>query len=448
MSLFNKMFGGDKQASSAAPTASNQTSGPGKLASFGRYTDINKNKNQLEAWKNSNELFKAKNYIDSFEQFMIYLKDESINNVTFSKTDSEVSFEITQGSKVIRGKGDNNKFFAEAQICIMEQNSIPVMRKLMSINFSLRYTKFAQKDNVLVLKFASHTKDASPGKLYDALKELAKKADQQDDLLLQEFSSLKEIDTDSIIEWPAEIKEARYSYLIGLIGAAKEEIAKHEADFMSGGIAYLLLNLTYKIDYLIAPQGKLTDSLEKIQHMFFAKNDLTTRQRNEQILEEYDKILNMPKEAVLEGIYDVKCTFALANAATHKTVMDFMFKEREKVGWYRDNNYPQMVEAIYSYAIAYSFFNYGMYYPLSQLLNIPMAIMNPDFYANCGSSPALINNGVLDGAAITKEINAIVSNAKKDYPNIVLNPGALNYSSISNFTDSLILQLDKLNLSK
>ena len=448
MSLFNKMFGAAKEATSATATASNQVSGASKITQFGRFTDINKNKKQLDAWKSANDLFKEKKYIDAIEQFMIYIKDETLNNVSFSKTADEISFEIIQGSKVIRGKGDANKFFAEAKICIMEQNSIPVMRKLMSLNFGLRYTKFALKDSVLVLKFASHSMDASPGKLYDALKELAKKADQQDDLLLQEFSSLKEIDTDSIIQWPAELKEARYAYLVGLIAAAKEEIAKHEAEFMSGGIAYLLLNLTYKIDYLIAPQGRLTDSLEKIQSMFFAKNNMSTRERNDQILEEYDKILNTPKEAVLEGIYDVKCTFALANAAAHKTVMDFMFKEREKVGWYRDNNYPQMVEAIYSYMIAYSYFNYGMVYPVTQLLNIPMALMNSDFYANCGSSPNLINNGVIDGQAITKEINAIIANAKKDYPSIAFNPGALNYSSISNFIDSLILQLDKLNLSK
>lgn len=448
MSLFNKMFGGAKESTSSQAVASSAGSGTSKLATFGRYTDINKNQKQLAAWKSSNDLFKEKKYVESFEQFMIYIKDEALDNVSFSKSGDSISFEITQGSKVIRGTGDAKQFSAEAQICIMEQNSIPVMRKLMSINFGLRYTKFALKDNVLVMKFGSHAMDASPGKLYDALKELAKKADQQDDLLLQEFSSLKEIDTDSIIPWPEELKEARYAYLVGMIGSVKEEIAKHEAEFMSGGIAYLLLNLTYKIDYLIAPQGKLTDSLEKIQHMFFAKNNMTTRERNEQIIEEYDKILNTPKEEILEGIYDVKCTFALANAAAHKTVMDFMFKEREKVAWYRDNNYPQMVEAIYSYMIAYSFFNYGMVYPVTQLLNIPMAIMNPDFYRNCGSTPDLINNGVLDGQAITKEVNSIIANAKKDYPSIALNAGALNYSSISNFIDSLILQLDKLNLSK
>lgn len=448
MSLFNKMFGGDKGESTASATASSNAAGVSSIASFGRYTDINKNGVQLAAWKNANESFKAKNYIESIEHFMIYLKDESVNNVSFTKSAENLSFEITQGSKVIRGVANKDNFSAEAQICIMEQNSIPVMRKLMSINFGLRYSKFALKDNILVMKFGSHAVDASPGKLYDALKELAKKSDQQDDLLLQEFSSLKEIDTDSIIQWPGELKEIKYNYLIQLIKDVKEEVTKHEAEFMSGGIAYLLLNLTYKIDYLIAPQGRLTDSLEKIQHMFFAKNNLSTRERNDQILEEYDKILNTPKEDITEGIYNVKCTFALANATAHKKVMDFMFKEREKIGWYRDNNYPQMVEAIYSYMIAYSFFNYGMVYPVSQLLNVAMALTNNEYYVQCGSNSTLIDNGVLNANRITKEVNSIINSAKKDYPNIALNAGALNYSNVSSFIDSLILQLDKLNLAK
>ena len=69
-------------------------------------------------------------------------------------------------------------FFAEASICVMDQNSIPVMRKLMSLNYALLYSKFALRENVLCMRFSSHTIDASPNKLYDALRELSKKADQ------------------------------------------------------------------------------------------------------------------------------------------------------------------------------------------------------------------------------------------------------------------------------
>lgn len=447
MSIFSKLFGGEKGVSQATAVASGKSSST--LKSFGRYTDINKTKHQLAHWKKANDLFKEKDYLGCYEAFFTYLRDEKVDNVSFKTEGQSFTFEITQGSKVIKGVGTKERFYAEANIVIMEDHSMPVMRKLMNLNYApLRYSKFALNGDILVLKFSSHSLDASPGKLYDALKELAKKADQQDDLLMQEFSSLKEIDTDSIIAYPPEIQEAKYAYLIGMIQKVKEEIAKHDADKMSGGIAFLLLNLTYEIDYLITPQGKLTDALERIQQMFFAKNDMTTKERNTQIMDEYEKIVSWPKETVLEGIYDVKATFALANAANHKTVMDFMFKEREKVKWYRDNGYPQMVDAVYSYMVSYAFFNYGMVYPVFKLLNVVMAVRNPDFYERCGSAPKLATDGQLNGSLISKEINSIIAEARKDYPQIALNTGTLNYSGFSNFVDSLILQMDKLNLTK
>lgn len=449
MSLFKKIFGaeggGASASGTATSTASATTSG---IIEFGRYTDINKNAKQLEAWKVSNDKFKEKNYVDSFEQFLIYIRDEEINNVKITRNTDSVEFEIIQGSKVIRGKGDNSRFYAEANIVVMDQSSIPVMRKLMSINYALRYSKFALKENVLCMKFSSHAIDASPGKLYDALKELSRKADQQDDLLIQEFSSLKAIDTDSIIELPEDIKSAKYEYLMRLIRDCKEEIGKHDPAYMSGGIAFLLLNLTYEIDYLLTPQGELTDSLEQIQQMFFAQNNKSTQERNTDILAEYDKILNKPKEEVMEGIYEVNATFAIANPAAHKTVMDMMFNEREKVAWYRDNGYPQMVEAIYSYMISYAFFNYGMVFPVSRILNIGMAVMHPDYYESCGSTPRLCTNGVLDNAKITAEINAVIAEARSTYPNIAFNTATLNFTSIPLFIDSLILELDRINLSK
>lgn len=450
MSLFKKLFGAEEGAASGSTAATTSPASASQLVEFGRYTDINKNKAQLEGWRKSNDFFKEKKYVDSFEQFLIYLRDDSVDNVKINRNGETVDFEIVQGSKVIRGSGDNNKFSAEASIVIMEEKSIPVMRKLMSINYALRYSKFALKDDtVLCMKFSSHAIDASPGKLYDALKELARKADQQDDLLVQEFSSLKEIDTDSIIELPPEIKEAKFEYLLGMIKTTKDEIAKFEDPvYMSGGIAFLLLNLTYRIDYLITPQGELTDALERIQQMFFAKNNKSTQERNADILAEYERILTLPKEKVLEGIYEVNATFAIANPASHKSVMDMMFKEREKVGWYRDNNYPQIVEAIYGYMISYAFFNYGMVFPVSRILNIAMCVMNQDYYEKCGSAPRLINNGQLDNQKIITEINAIIQEAKRTYPHIAFNTNTLNFTSIPLFVDSLILELDRINLSK
>jgi hypothetical protein len=446
------MFGGGEPSN----TPEKGTSAPASAelvneVKFGRYTDRNKTKKQIDFWNQAVEAFKKKTYVDSFEAFLNYLRDEAIDNVKVNRTGDEINFELIQGSKVVRGKANATEIWAESPIIQMETPSIPVMRKLMAINYTLLYSKFAMKDNVLVMKFSSHALDASPNKLYAALKELAKKADQQDDLLATEFSSLKQIDTDQIIPLTEAEQEIKYNALMDWIEETKNEISKLNAGSidMSGGIAFMLLNLSYKIDYLICPQGSLTDSLEKIQQMFFAKDNLSTAEKNKNILAEFDKIATWPKEKIMAGLYDVKCTFAIANPAEHKPVMDMMFDERNKVGWYRDNKYPQIVESVYSYMISYAFFNYGMYYPVSDLLNLGMHVMNHEYYEKFGAKPSLVDSQrVLNATTIKSEINRIITRSRVDFPHIQADTTTLVFTSVTDFIDSLILMLDKLDLRK
>jgi hypothetical protein len=450
MSLLKKIFGNSEGPAASAPAGTAQAGNASvKEVKFGRYTDCNKNKKQIDFWNTSVAKFKEKSYMDSFDAFLNYIRDEEANNVKITRNGDVIDFELLQGSKVVRGKATPTGFSAESPIIQMDSPSIPVMRKLMAINYTLLYSKFALKENVLVMKFSSHAIDASPNKLYAALKELAKKADQQDDLLASEFASLKTIDTDQIIPLSEHDKEVKYQALVSWINDTKTEIAKHDPAFMAGGIAFMLLNLSYKIDYLISPQGALTDSLEKIQQMFFAKDNLSTAEKNKNIMAEFDKIANWPKEKVTAGLYNVKCTFAIANAAAHKTVMDMMFDERNKVGWYRDNNYPQIVEAVYSYMISYAFFNYGMVYPTSDILNLAMHVLNHEYYEQFGASPKLMDAGrVLNATNIKNEITRIVKKSNLEYPHVKLDPNVLNYTSVTNFIDSLVVELDKFDLRK
>lgn len=450
MSFLKKIFGNAEGGASAISNGSNSSSASSvKEVKFGRYTDCNKTKKQIDFWNTAVAKFKEKAYLDSFEAFLNYVRDEQANNVKINRGSDSIEFEMLQGSKVVRGRATATGISAESPIIQMDTPSIPVMRKLMAINYTLLYSKFALKDNVLVMKFSSNAIDASPNKLYAALKELAKKADQQDDLLATEFASLKSIDTDQTIPLSAEEKEIKYQALVSWINETKTEIAKHDPAYMAGGIAFMLLNLSYKIDYLICPQGALTDSLEKIQQMFFAKDNLSTVEKNKNIMAEFEKISNWPKEKIEAGLYNVKCTFAIANPTAHKTVMDMMFDERNKVAWYRDNNQPYIHEAIYSYMVSYAFFNYGMVYPVTDLLNLAMRVMYHDYYEKFGATPKLVDAGrVLNAANIKSEINRMVKRANAEYPQVKVDVNVLNYTSVTSFVDSLIVELDKLNLTK
>lgn len=448
MSFLKKIFSSSGGPAASVDSPQTTTKGVHEVK-FGRYTDCNKDKTQIEFWNTSVNKFKEKAYLDSFEAVLNYIRDPQTNNVRITRGSDSLDFELIQGSKVVRGRATSEKFSAESPIVKMESPSIPVMRKLMNINYGLLYTKFALKDDVLCMKFSSHAVDASPNKIYAALKELANKADQQDDLLTQEFSSLQSIDTDNIIALSEQEREIKYESLLKWINDTKTEIAKHDPINMSGGIAFLLLDLSYKIDYLICPQGALTDSLERIKQMFFVKDNLSTTEKNKNIMAEFEKISAWPKEKVVAGLYNVTCTFAIAGPVAHKTVMDMMFDERNKVGWYRDNNYPQFVEAIYSYMIGSAFFNYGMVYPVTDILNLAMNVMNHEYYEKFGATPKLVDAGrILNAANIKSEIARIVKRANAEYPQFKLDGNVLNYTSVTNFVDSLIVELDKVNLTK
>ncbi|NOQ71675.1 MAG: hypothetical protein GQ574_06725 [Crocinitomix sp.] len=452
MSFLKKLFGGgseEPKGNDSAPKVANSSAASHKTVKFGRFTDCNKDSNQMVHWDKCIKAFQEKRYVDSYEAFLNYVKDHELDNVTISRNGDQLKFELIQGSNVIHGIGSGKDFVAYTNIASMDTPSIPVMRKLMSINYGLKYSKFALDGTSICMKFSSHAIDASPNKLYAGLKELAKKADQQDDLLISEFSSLKEMGGEHVAARDQSRVDIKYKYLTKWLNETKDEVSKMNFQKDAGGISFLLLDLSYKIDYLIAPQGVLTNSLELIQVEFFKKSKATTAERNTYIIKEFEAIMAQPKEKIVEGLYDVACTFGIANAANHKTVMDKISKEREKVAWYRDNGFPQVQQAVYGYMVSYAFFNYGMKYPITDLLNIAMHVLTPDYYREMGDENQFVgSDGKLNGGRIKAAIGHIMAYSKKDYPFIQMNTATLNYTNPSNFIDSLLQLVDKVDLRK
>ena len=100
-------------------------------------------------------------------------------------------FEIYQGSKIVRGTFNNEQVKAEVTLARMPQPSVPVMRRLLEMNFNLYYSRFALDNDRLNMRFDSNIESANPSKLYYGFKELATKADKQDDLLVQDFQHFR-----------------------------------------------------------------------------------------------------------------------------------------------------------------------------------------------------------------------------------------------------------------
>lgn len=415
---------------------------------FGRYTDCNKNSHQLDAFDKSMNLFKEKSFLASFVQFFEYIKDSEQENVWYKADNTTIEFEIIHGSKVLKGIANENNIKAEIKIVgYTSKLNVAIMRKLMMLNYNLKYCMFAINDSEVVIRFSSDTTVASPYKLYSSFKEMASTADKQDDLLISEFKELIALDTNQIYEIPDTEKETKYKYLIHWIKIASERIKPLDEVKYSGPISFILLSLAYKIDYFLKPEGVLNNSLERIQSIY-SRNDLEIVAKNYEMLKEFEKILEMSKESQLSCMYKTKSTFSILVPVNFKQVADFIYEETQKVGNYLQRNEKDTVKDIYEFTAGYCLFYWGMPKPLKELLALYLHISNSSFISELGIHKIYMDAEIPKKAVVEKEIKAIIDRGKKEYPKLAFNSQGLNYQSLIDFAGSFFKEIDYLNFTK
>jgi len=437
--MFDKLFGWGKKK----PV---ETQGPGVV--FGRYSDNNKPPAKVNRWTDADNLFKEKKYPESLDAFFDYLRDDVAGNVVYERNGAEGRFELSQGSKIVRGSFNGTVVNAEVTLARMPQPSIPVMRRLLEMNFTLYYSRYAMDTNRLCMRFDSDAFTASPSKLYYGLKELSTKADKQDDLLVQDFASLENTDDDHVTPLSEAEKEVKYSFFKKWIGEALETINGLDADKFSGAIAYLLLSLSYRIDYMIAPEGKLLNRLEKITTIYFRKDERPVTEKNRDMTEEYRKLGELSKEEVIGYLFRSKYTFSIVAPQPYKTISDSIHAANQNMVWYRDNNYPGIACQITEYGISYCQYSYSLPKAITELFHLYMMVNYPDYFSALGFSTVYYDaaSNQFRQQAITDKIYAIQNSWKEKYPLMDFKTQNLRYDSLVNFNLTFTNEMEFLNM--
>jgi hypothetical protein len=443
MSFFKKVF------SNSAEKTEEETL-PTFDVTLGRYTEINKTAEQLSFWSRAQDDFLQKKYLDSFNNLLLYMSDPKVDNIKINRNGNELEFELVQGSKIVKGKANENSFMAESRVARFDKLSVAFLRKLMNMNFVLQYCRFAIKEDIIFLKFDSKTIDASPNKVYYSLRELALKSDKMDDLLTGEFESLHPIDIDHITEIPEDKKEIKYKYLQLWITETLNKITGLDEGKLSGGISYMLLSLLFRIDYLLKPQGNIFDDIEKINGIYNMKDNKSTLEKNRLMIEELRSLQGKSKAYFFKNFYETKSTFGYVTATSHKQFYEFLLEEFKNIQWYYDNRYDQIVTAIYEWMIGYSFYYYGLFPATNDFLKITYMVLYPDFFNEIGYQQSLYDtsNNTLNKVAIEKEIQKVLTFYIKDFPKLAMLTANIKYTSINEFLYTYLNELTYLNFSK
>lgn len=414
---------------------------------FGRYSDNNKTVAKVNRWTEGDNLFKQQKYHESLDAFFDYLRDDEQQNVIYERNKKEGSFYFYQGSKIVRGEFNAEQLQAQVTLAGMPEPGVAVMRRLLEMNFNLYYSRYALDGDRLCMRFDSEIKTASPNKLYYGLKELAIKADKQDDLLVEEFSLLEPLDTEHIIPIQETEKEVKYSFLQKWIKETLDYIDTVDAEKFSGGIAYLLLALSFRIDYLIAPEGKLLHDLEKIVDIYYRKDEKPITAKNSGMIEGFKKIMELSQEQVFPFLFRSRHVFSIVSPQNHKAVADAITNAALNMVWYRDNNHVFIANKVLEYGISFCQYSYSLPKPLTDLVRLFMHVNYGEYFTALGFSESLydplLNRFYQE--EIEEEVEEIVEQWKQKYLKLQFKVKNLRYDNLVTFNHTYTTEISNLN---
>ena len=444
MSIWDTLFG---RAPGYDPT-------DGPEFNFGRYTDAYKSPANYAAWDKSLLAFETGNYVESCEAFMAYLLDEREGNVKWKTEGGKLYFEFYQGSKRVTGFADDEQLRATARVAHLDANNADLLHRLTSMNYELKYSRFAiDDDGCLAIVFDTPVNDASPHKLYHALKEMALRADKQDDLLLEEFGDfLSPTEITHLLELSAEDKTRKLDFLRRRIQYVIDYLGKGKLnpEEQPGAVAYLLLDLVYRLDYLLIPEGHTMEALERMHRMYFAReDDQPVTYKNIRLLRELQHLLRRAPESFAEELYAGKSTFGITLPANHDRLVSLIDNELPNMDWYQDNGYVEVASGIPGYIVGYALFNYAVPPPDRSLLQLYYRVCEDEYFRELGFKQQFLDrDGRPARRAIRAAITDIISQHTDVYPRLRPALSQLSFDNLMDFGRSYLLMLRELDLSK
>lgn len=423
---------------------------PGPDIKFGRYSDTLRAHLQQDYFLESIEQFESNNHLQSMMFFLDFLRDDQLDNVAYDQEGNELFFKIIQGSKEIIGRCNQEKIVAIAELAKLDAPNVGLFRKLLDRNYQLKYCRFGiSEDQILSLKYDSLLLDNTPQKMYHALRELAINADKYDDLIVHEFDHVSELKTGRIIEQSEAIKQVKIDFLRSQIQEILTRVSKEEkhSEQFHIGISYQLLNCNYKLDYLVKPEGGMLEILERNHRLFFADQTATIETRNEQVIANFNKILELTDQVIAVELYDTIHSYSHLKQADHRQLQSLIDNELPKVNEYFKTKNHIVAKDIIEYIASYSLFYFGLPAPDKDLLHLLLHIFNQAYFIDLGFDIQYIKNEQLKQKTIVQEIKAIRDRHEKSYPAFKPNYKILRFENLLEFGHSFLTMIRSYDLN-
>ena len=420
---------------------------------FGRGINAKIAKDEEELFIKSSEAFENKEILHAYELFfqsLINYSDEiSNNNIHFVRSEDELHFSIFQGCAKVTGRITEETLYAEAIIVKKESANVSLKRYILERNYQLTYAYYFTNDENIMLKLYHDNITMSPQKIFFPLREIALNADFDKEHIKSEFLNIELEDIYHVK--PLEEKEAKlkYDFLHQWIEEVEGKVLTLPSNDNASMQAFLYLNLLFKIDYLLVPKYMIYQKLSKHILEYFSQESSNIEAKNEEIKEYVQKLKTISYKNFSQNFYNANYTFNPTEKSSYDDIINFINESLNKIRWYKNNRYNQIIPTIYNYISFYTLYNYGLNPVLRELFHLLVEIQNPHFFEKLEYKTLYHRDTqIFSKKSIINKVDTIINNYQVRYKELESFSEELNFSSLNEFSNSFFLQIQNLNFEE
>ena len=421
--------------------------------SFGRGINADISPEEEELFFKAYEAFEKKDILNAYEYFLSslinYTSETSNENITFQRTENELKFTLYQGCSVIRGVVTKEKLYAEVTIVKIVSSNVALKRYILERNYQLTYTNYFNNENCIKLKLHQDNIVLSPQKVFFPLRELALNADFDKDHIRSEFKDITLEEIDHLVPLEEAELKVKYEYLQKWIIELETKVLTLPSNDNSGMQSFLYLNILFKIDYLLAPKYKMYQKLSKKVQEYFGNENATLEAKNEELKKYLLTLKETSYEEFSQSFYNAKYTFNSIEKSPYDDVVNFINESQNKIKWYKNNRYIQVIPTIYNYIAFNSLYNYGMNPVLKELFHTLVEIQNSSFFTALGCTPLYDEEKeTFSKRTIVNRVKELIELNQEKYKSLVVFTDDLNFSSMNEFCYSYYAMLKNLDFEE
>jgi len=421
--------------------------------SFGRGTNANISPNEEELFNKSDEAFENGRALDAYEFFLNSLQnyhgETPNNNIIIHRDEKSLSFELFQGSARVVGKITNETFYAEVIIVKKEGANVALKRYILERNYQLTYSCYFTDSEYIKLKLFYNNITMSPQKIFFPIRELALNADFDKERIISEFDGVTLQDIEHLTDIDEDELKIKFKFLQLWIEELETRVSTLPSNDNTGMLAFLYLNILFKIDYLLVPKYRIYQKTSKKLQEYFGEENSSIEAKNEELKSYILKLKKMDFEEFSQNFYNAKYTFNPVEKSSYEEVINFINESLIKIRWYKNNRYNQIIPTIYRYIAFYSLYNYGLNQVQRNLLHLLIKIQNSRFFEELKYKTYYNKEGdSFSKRAIISNIEDIINERQTHFKSLKPFGDKLNFSSMNEFSNSFYTQLKHLNFEE